>query len=39
MEGQFRNLQVFRISFKPEPVGIKVIESLKDENKFDDQVF
>ena len=39
IEGQFSNLQVSSISFKHDPVAIKVVESLKDENKFVDQAF
>ena len=37
IEGKFRNLQVFSICFKHDAVAIKVVESWKDENKFDDQ--
>ena len=39
IEGLFRNLQVFSISFKHDPVAIKVVENWKDEKKFDDQAF
>ena len=39
IEGQFRNLQVCSISFKHDQVALKVVESWKDEKKFDDQAF
>jgi hypothetical protein len=39
IEGQFRNLQVFKIPFKHDPVALKVVESWKEENKFDDRAF
>ena len=39
IEGTFRNLQVFSITFKHDPVAIKVVESWKEENKFDDRAF
>ena len=39
IEGQYRNLQVFRIAFKQDQVAVKVVESWKEPNKFDDQAF
>ena len=39
IEGQFRNLQVFSIRFKHDPVGIKIVESWKEANTFDDKAF
>ena len=35
VKGQFRNLQVFSIIFKHDPVGIKIVESWKEANNFD----
>ena len=39
IEGQYRNLQVFRIAFKQDQVAVKVVESWKEPNKFDDRAF
>ena len=39
IEGQYRNLQVFRIAFKQDGVAVKVVESWKEPNKFDDRAF
>ena len=39
IEGQFINLQVFSSTFKHDPVAIKLVESWKEENKFDDRAF
>ena len=39
IEGQFRNLQVFSLAFKQDPIALKVVESWKESNKFDDRAF